>query len=725
MSSDKAIDIQRYDFGSVHKQMTANHYANSAWPIVYILSDENTGTAYVGETTDAPARLRAHLLHKEKRKHSTVHLLTHEAFNKSATLDIESNLIKFMFGDNQFRLLNINVGIAHHNYYRKNERYWPLFVQLWDRLRAEGMCRHSLTHITNSDLFKYSPYKSLSSGQIKDLMTICHALLKGEHKHIVAQGGAGTGKSVLAVFLFKLLKTKADDFNFKEFGDAEQDFIELISNLKKKYPDPEMALVISMEHFRDTMKEVFKNVNGLKASMVIGPAEITRKKYDIVLVDEAHRLRRREGHSQYGSFDAASERLGLDKYTCSEVDWIVKQSSHALFFYDPRQSIKTNDVRHDVFANLLSDKKNLVLSLESQFRIKGGTAYTAFIDRLLRCRLREHEVYRSNDYRFHFFESFAAMREAIVQRDAEAGLARVIGGYAWEWVSQKDKSKIDIEIEGIGMQWNGTLKNWIDSPNALQEMGSIHVIQGRDLNYAGVVFGREISYDKKRNQLVVDPAKYFDKKGKEKTSDPDALLPYILNIYQTLLTRGMDGTYVYACDPALREYLRQHLVSYETKKQLVCVTAMDRNPSKQYAPVYDIAAAAGVFSGEQVPGEIQYVELPAPYRASENLFACRVVGESMNRVIANGDLCLFRKYEGGSRDGEIVLAALTDRQDPDSGSRFTIKEYHSKKISEGDSWKHESINLRPLSTDSSYQEITLTETEIEPVQVIAVFVCVL
>lgn len=38
-------------------------------------------------------------------------------------------------------------------------------------------------------------------------------------------------------------------------------------------------------------------------------------------------------------------------------------------------------------------------------------------------------------------------------------------------------------------------------------------------------------------------------------SDED-VLTLVENIYAVLLTRGMLGTYVYVCDPGLREYLR-------------------------------------------------------------------------------------------------------------------------------------------------------------------------
>ncbi|MFN5888523.1 MAG: DNA/RNA helicase domain-containing protein, partial [Flavobacteriales bacterium] len=52
------------------------------------------------------------------------------------------------------------------------------------------------------------------------------------------------------------------------------------------------------------------------------------------------------------------------------------------------------------------------------------------------------------------------------------------------------------------------------------------------------------------------PGNYKDKKGKQGISDPEQLRSYILNIYHTMMLRGIKGTYVYVCDAALKEYVR-------------------------------------------------------------------------------------------------------------------------------------------------------------------------
>ncbi|MDB9708581.1 GIY-YIG nuclease family protein [Salibacteraceae bacterium] len=114
------VKINHYDFeNSLFEDFSTNHFAKDLWPLVYILSDGDSKTAYVGETTDAYSRMGTHLKHKTKSKLTSVHLITSEKFNKSSTLDIESNLIKYMSGDNKFTLLNGNLGLANHNYYQK------------------------------------------------------------------------------------------------------------------------------------------------------------------------------------------------------------------------------------------------------------------------------------------------------------------------------------------------------------------------------------------------------------------------------------------------------------------------------------------------------------------------------------------------------------------------------------------------------------------------------
>jgi uncharacterized protein len=724
------FEIKRYDFNPhLFNDFQNSHTAKDLWPIVYILSDGYTKEAYVGETTDTYARLTNHLKSDAKKKLSVVHLISSEKFNKSATLDIESNLIKYISGDGQYKLMNANLGLANHNYYQKKEVYWDIFTSIWDKLRAEGITKHSLRHINNSDLFKYSPYKSLNQEQREGLLVILRSLLNNTYKNVVVEGGAGTGKTILATFLFKLLKSTSDEFDFREFGEDEVEILEIVLALRKRYPNPRMALVVPMASFRETLKKVFKNVKDLTASMVIGPADLANEKYDIVLVDESHRLRRRVNLGSYfHPFDVVCEKLSFDKHTCSELDWVVKQSGKAILFYDENQSIKPSDVQRSAFDKLKASKSTKIEYLKSQFRVKGGNGYVAYIDKLLQCEINSGDkIFNSKEYEFVLFSSIKDMVEQIKLRDKESGLARLIAGFSWPWISRQEGIDFDIEIDGTSLKWNSVAKDFINSPNALNEVGCIHTTQGYDLNYSGIIFGNEITYDKQTNEIVILKENYYDKAGKASISDPAELKDFIINIYKTIMLRGIKGTYVYACDKNLREYLSKHIENYQTEVPKAIINSVDAIPYVNAVPVYDLKAAASNFSALQSVkiDDHDWVVIPARYKASKDLFACTVVGESMNKVIPNGSMCLFREYSGGSRNGKIVLVEHTSIQDPDTGSSYTVKEYSSTKNIANDEWSHASINLKPLSYDSSYEDIVLSEDEVSYLQVIGIFECVL
>ena len=728
---DSNLAVKRYDFDSkIFDEFNSLHYAKDLWPLVYILSDEKSKEVYVGETTDAYSRMKSHLKNDKKKKLTVVHLVTSEKFNKSATLDIESNLIKYIAGDGKYKLINGNLGIANHEYYQKREVYQGIFKVVWNKLRSEGISIHSLEHIDNSDLFKYSPYKTLTSEQKIGLLLIINNLLSDNLNNVIIEGGAGTGKTILAIFLFKLLNSDNTDFNFKEFGAEEDEFVQKIKELKAKYPKPNMALVIPMSSFRNTLKKVFRNIKGLKSSMVIGPAEVAKNTYDIVLVDESHRLRRRVNLGAYfGAFDKACIKLELDKYSASELDFVIKQADKTVLFYDEGQSIKPSDVKKEGFDKLKKTKGTHIEYLKSQFRVRGGNGYVKFIEGLLKNNLSfEKQLFKSDEYEFLLFDSLDEMVSEIKLRNNEHGLSRLVAGYSWPWISNKDANKFDINIGDVSLRWNSVAVDWVNSEGSIDEVGCIHTTQGYDLNYTGVIFGNEISYDKEKDEIIIKEDNYYDKNGKQSIKDPNDLKVYILNIYKTIMLRGIRGTYVYVCDDALRDYFTQHIDKFKKVDESIFIELDNVNPFQNSVPLYNLAAAAGNFSENQIVNvnEYDWVKIPSQIKPAENLFACTIQGESMNRVIPNGSICLFRKYTGGSRNGKIVLVQHTTIQDADYGSGYTVKEYQSTKTnSNNEQWRHNTITLKALSNDESYEDINITEDDLEGFKIVGIFECVL
>lgn len=506
-------DIRDYKFGR-------------DWPVIYIIEGEKE--AYIGETTSAFNRSKQHYDNPERKKLQRIHIIADEEYNKSATLDIESSLIQYMSADRKFLLQNGNKGLSNHGYYDR-EKYQAKFELLWEELKKMGLARRELLEIRNDDLFKYSPYKALTEDQLNVSDLLLFNLSKKEKTTNIISGKPGTGKTILAVYLVKRL---IEDKNFKNLN---------------------IGLVIPMTSLRKTIKKVFRSIKGLRSDMVLGPSEIIRKKYDILLVDEAHRLRKRKNITNYKSFDDVNRKLGLDKKKGNELDWMILSSNHQIFFYDKNQTVKPSDVDRRDFKNI---KDVTFYDLSSQLRVKGGNKYIECIEDFF--DLRECKTEKKNDYEFKIYDNLGEMREAIYAKNKEKGLARMVAGYAWPWKTKnKNSQDYDIEIDGIKLVWNSVNTDWVNSKNSIKEVGCIHTVQGYDLNYAGVIIGPELSYSKHKKEFIIKEDKYMDINGKKGVKNKEELKKYIINIYKTLLTRGIEGTYVYIVDKSLRDFFKK------------------------------------------------------------------------------------------------------------------------------------------------------------------------
>lgn len=717
---------EEYDFDHlIETKINNNHRDYLSWPIVYFLKNKKTKAAYVGETTDVLTRINTHLKSEEKKQLSSVNLILSDLFHKSATLDLESNLIKYISADGQYTLQNGNLGISNHQYHEKKV-YWDLFKDIWDELRQLGISRHSLDSINNSDLFKYSPYKSLSKEQIKGLKMILNCLLDENAKVSLIHGGAGTGKSILAIFLFKLLKTNLEDFNYADFDEDDEDLFLLLKKVKNKFKDLNMALVIPMASFRKTISNVFKNVNGLSGKMVIGPSDLAKNKYDLIIVDEGHRLRRRVNLGSYfGTFDTNCEKLGLDKSTASELDWVILQSNKSIIFYDQYQSIKPSDTLKESFKKLELASSTRVEKLKTQLRVRGGNNYIKLIHKIFDTpSTLSFEPYKTYDYEFYLFDDLSQMIDKIKKKNELHYLSRMVAGYAWEWVSNKNSEAYDIIIGENQLKWNSVSVDWINSPNSINEVGCIHTTQGYDLNYTGVIIGPELDYDFVSEKFIIDKQKYKDKNGKNSIKNEEELLGFVINIYKTILVRGIEGTYIYACNENLRRFLQQFIPTYNPSYTEEKLIKFSNTPTESSIPFYDLNIAAGSFSELQELEKVKYIELDS-IENREDYFACTVIGESMNKIIPNGSICLFKKYSGGSRNGLITLVEGRNIADLEFGSNYTIKEYSSKKLTDEEGWHHEEIVLLPQSYDSNFEPIILRDEETIDFKTLGIFVKVL
>lgn len=545
---------------------------HSNWPVVYMLNDHRD--VYVGESINAVGRMRQHLDNPDKRHLKSLRVVLDDTFNKSVCLDLESFLIRYFAGDGRFTVLNRNEGITNADYYDRS-RYRDLFIEIFEALRSDELFAKSIEQIENSDLFKLSPFKALNHDQEAAIVDILEGLFEdlesGARNSVVVQGGPGTGKTIVAIFMMKLLRDielhepsddAASDSVFSDF------FVEGHRELLKGF---RLGLVVPQQSLRTSIKNVFKRTPGLNASMVMTPYEVARDPgtFDLLIVDETHRL------TQYGSqsmgtltklFRTISPSLATpDEHweDLTQLDWIIRKSNNQVFLLDRDQTVKPIDLPAPVVQGLhtAAESAGRSYTLRSQMRVEGGEDYLEFVQALT-SDLAPPKPGHFPKYDLRFFEDLAAMRREIFARDEEVGLARLVAGYGWKWRSKKDLSAFDIELDGLSLRWNRTDKDWVNSPTSLEEVGSIHTVQGYDLNYAGVIFGPEIRLDPETGRLALNRKQYFDRNGKANNgirritySDED-ILALVRNVYRVLLTRGVRGTYIYVVDPVLRERMR-------------------------------------------------------------------------------------------------------------------------------------------------------------------------
>lgn len=533
------------------------------WPVVYVLDDGRR--VYVGETLNAAKRMEQHRAKKGDLK--VLRLVMDDRFNKSACLDLESTLIRLFSGDEKYTVINANAGLVDYDYYDR-ESYQRTFDRIFDELRAEGMFTRSIAEIENSDLFKLSPFKALNDDQaaaVDDILDGLFADLEtGRRSLTVVQGDPGTGKTIVAIYLLKLLSdiVHADPEDLYE-GDAR--FSEFFVEAKRALlTGRRVGFVVPQQSLRTSIKRVFRRTPGVDPYMVLTPFEVgaSAERWDLLIVDEAHRLTQRANQASgplNKRFREINEHLfGADRLDLTQLDWIRTQSDHQIFLLDSAQTVRPADLPQATQARLVAEAEatSRLHRLRSQMRVRAGSDYVEFVRRLLSDVPPTPEDF--GDYDLRFFDDLGEMREAIRAKDREEGLARMVAGYAWEWRSKHDRAAYDIEIDGERMRWNSTATDWINAPGSIDEVGSIHTVQGYDLNYAGVIIGPDLRLDPDSGRIVFDRAKYKDRKGQENNptlgvtySDED-LLGFVRNIYRVLLTRGMLGTYVYVCDPGLR-----------------------------------------------------------------------------------------------------------------------------------------------------------------------------
>lgn len=356
---------------------------------------------------------------------------------------------------------------------------------------------------------------------------------------LIVDGGPGTGKSVVAINLLVALTKFGLVTQYVTKNSAPRDVYE--SMLTGHFKRSEISNMFSGSGaFTDTELNIF----------------------DVLIVDEAHRLNEKSG---------MFKNLGEN-----QIKEIINSSKFSIFFIDEDQKVTWSDIgeKEEIikWANSQGAKVQ-TLALASQFRCNGSDGYLAWLDDILEIRETANTILNKDDYDFKIVGSPNALRDLIFEKNKIKNKARLVAGYCWDWISKTDFNKKDIIIPeyNFEMKWNlasdGNL--WIRKQEAVNEIGCIHTCQGLDLDYVGVIVGLDLII--RDGKVITDPSKRaktdaslkgFKKDFKINPTDAQKKADKIIkNTYRTLMTRAMKGCYVYFVDKETEKFFRSRMES--------------------------------------------------------------------------------------------------------------------------------------------------------------------
>lgn len=346
---------------------------------------------------------------------------------------------------------------------------------------------------------------------------------------VIISGGPGTGKSVVAIQLLCHLIAKGFSANYVTKNAAPRNvYFEKLRREKYKL---------------SFIKNLFKSSDFFWNA----PTNLL----DCVIVDEAHRLKKKSSIF-YGE---------------NQVKELINAGRVTVFFIDEDQQITTRDIGTkdeirkwaEYYGATIYEGDDL--NLVSQFRCNGSDGYLNFLDNLLEIRdtANTHFDY---DYEIRLFYSPTKMREKLRKKNGN-NKARMIAGYCYEWVSEKNPDGDDYDIvleDGFSAKWNFSNSLFAIAPDSFEQVGCIHTTQGLEFDYCGIIIGPDLRFEDGR--VITDPSKEAksDKSSGIRSCKDKALADRLIrNTYKTLMSRGQKGCFIYCEDKPLLEYISSML----------------------------------------------------------------------------------------------------------------------------------------------------------------------
>lgn len=541
----------------------------SNFPTVYIHNWQDSGyyDVYVGESNDIFKRTRQHYdsaedqqawQHSLLEKDASLFIIGHEHFNKSLTLDIENRLMHYLMSVERVKHVHNLRDNPQKSYYPMQELD-DIFRKIWRGLRKENReLFPAESAVKDSAIFKASPLHKLTKEQERAreqiINKVTKALANGETRQLIfIDGEAGTGKTVLNSSTFYELYCQAEENNKK-----------LKCHLLVNHD--EQITVYEQIAEKLGLTEKYGKVVSKPTTFINNHSEDTP--VDVAFVDEAHLLLTQGKQSYQGE---------------NQLKDIIVRARVTVVMFDENQILSTEQFWEvqilEEYRNKAKEQGHHII-LDKQLRMQADAATVDWIDSFTKEGELKKLPQTFGGYTIKIFDDPEELDSEIRKKagSGDSSLSRVVATYDWEYSANSKPTERflkywEIIIGKWHKPWNRELESeltrkekraikglaWAEQPQTIDEVGSTFTIQGFDLNYAGVILGPSVKY--RDGRIVFDPSESYNNKAIRNRTLADGTKKkfgeiLIQHEVRVLMTRGVNGMYIYACDEQLRAALR-------------------------------------------------------------------------------------------------------------------------------------------------------------------------
>jgi|TARA_B100001971_G_C18243852_1_gene572780 hypothetical protein len=351
-----------------------------------------------------------------------------------------------------------------------------------------------------------------------------------EKSVIIVKGGPGTGKSVIALEVMgELLRMGKNVFH-----------------------------ATGSSAFTNTLRKILGVRSAKQFKFFNSFMTYSENSIEVLICDEAHRIRR----TSESRYTPAVSRTGEP-----QIDELIKASKLSVFFIDEHQVVRPNEMGSVNLIKGSANKFNAKIyemdELKTQFRCGGSAKYLELIEKILKIKEEgeEFEIEPDNKMEFNIVDSPHKLKSILDQKNHEKkNSARLVASFCWPWSKPNHDGSLvnDVKIGDFEMPWEkkDQFWKWATDDSGMDQVGTVYTAQGFEFDYIGVIFCKDLVWNKSKNDWEAKPENSYDTEAKR--NNPN-FVKHLKNIYRVLLSRAHKGVYVYFMDKDTEDHFRSKL----------------------------------------------------------------------------------------------------------------------------------------------------------------------